>query len=55
MLLVGGTASIVGEESRHVGHLEEQANETFRNLASVVASAAGTLLSEDTPADELAP
>jgi chorismatase FkbO-like protein len=55
LLLVGGTASIVGEESRHIGHLEEQASETFRNLASVVASAAGIPLSEDAPADELVP
>src|SRR5258706_3267995 len=55
VLLVGGTASIIGEESRHVGHLEEQAKETFRNLASVVASAAGIPLSEDSPADELGP
>jgi chorismate lyase/3-hydroxybenzoate synthase len=55
LLLVGGTASIIGEESRHVGHLEEQAKETFRNLASVVASAAGCPPSADTPRDDLVP
>jgi chorismate lyase/3-hydroxybenzoate synthase len=55
LLLVGGTASIIGEESRHVGHLEEQARETFRNLASVVASAVGDPLPEDTPANDLVP
>ncbi|MFI5006209.1 MAG: hypothetical protein ACHQKZ_02165 [Solirubrobacterales bacterium] len=55
LLLVGGTASIVGEESRHLGNLEAQANETFRNLASVVASAAGDPLSEDATPDDLQP
>lgn len=55
LLLVGGTASIVGEESRHLGDLEAQARETFRNLASVVASAAGCSLSEVTPPDDLLP
>lgn len=40
-LLVGGTASIRGEDSLHVGHLEEQTLETLRNLASLVQSACG--------------
>ena len=39
VLLVGGTASIVGEESRHVGDLSRQIDETFRNLGAVIASA----------------
>jgi hypothetical protein len=47
-LLVGGTASITGEESRHVEALGAQAEETFRNLASVVASAVGRTLPADT-------
>lgn len=47
MLLVGGTASITGEESRHAGDLDAQARETFRNLASVVASAAGRTRPDD--------
>lgn len=38
-LLVGGTASIVGEESMHEGDLALQTDETFRNLAAVVSSA----------------
>ncbi len=46
-LLVGGTASITGEESRHLGDLEAQAGETFRNLASVVAAATGRTLPEN--------
>jgi chorismate lyase/3-hydroxybenzoate synthase len=41
MLLVGGTASIVGEQSMHIGDLTGQIDETFRNLAAVVASACG--------------
>jgi chorismate lyase/3-hydroxybenzoate synthase len=37
-LLVGGTASIVGEESRHEEALDDQLDETFRNLAALVGS-----------------
>lgn len=40
LLLVGGTASIVGEDSLHQGAVVLQARETFRNLASLVCSAA---------------
>jgi chorismate lyase/3-hydroxybenzoate synthase len=40
-LLVGGTASIRGEDSLHVGDVREQTLETLRNLASVVSSACG--------------
>lgn len=39
LLLVGGTASIAGEDSCHLGELVLQAAETFHNLASVVRSA----------------
>jgi enamine deaminase RidA (YjgF/YER057c/UK114 family) len=39
LLLVGGTASIRGEESIHVGDLSGQTRETFENLASLVQSA----------------
>lgn len=41
LLLVGGTASIRGEDSMHIDHLEAQAGETFRNLAALVRSALG--------------
>jgi chorismate lyase/3-hydroxybenzoate synthase len=41
VLLVGGTASIVGEESRHRGDLQRQTDETLINLAAVVAAALG--------------
>lgn len=40
-LLVGGTASVRGEETVHVGDLEAQADETLDNLAAVVAAAPG--------------
>ncbi len=38
-LLVGGTASILGEDSIHVRDAERQAMETFANLSKLVASA----------------
>jgi hypothetical protein len=38
-ILVGGTASIRGEETMHVGNLRAQAAETFDNLAALVRSA----------------
>jgi chorismate lyase/3-hydroxybenzoate synthase len=52
-LIVAGTASIIGEESRHIGELPQQAYETFRNLASVVASAGGTNLPEHAPVEQV--
>jgi chorismate lyase/3-hydroxybenzoate synthase len=39
VLLVGGTASIRGEETVHPGQLEEQAEETVLNLAALVRAA----------------
>jgi hypothetical protein len=38
-LLVGGTASIVGEDSQHDRDARQQALETFENLAELVAAA----------------
>jgi chorismate lyase / 3-hydroxybenzoate synthase len=52
-LIVGGTASITGEESRHLGDLSQQASETFRNLASVVASAGGKKMAEHAPIEQV--
>jgi chorismate lyase/3-hydroxybenzoate synthase len=46
-LIVGGTASIKGEQSQHPGQLELQADETFRNLAAVLAAAGGAALAGD--------
>jgi len=39
--IVAGTASIVGEDTRHVGNLPEQLNEVYANLASISSAAAG--------------
>ncbi len=41
LFLAGGTASICGEDSLHVGNLDLQVDETLRNLASLVRSAHG--------------
>jgi len=41
LVLVGGTASIVGEESVHLGDLERQTDETLANLAVLLNVAAG--------------
>jgi chorismate lyase/3-hydroxybenzoate synthase len=38
-ILVGGTASVRGEDSVHVGNLAEQLDETFVNLAALVSGA----------------
>jgi chorismate lyase/3-hydroxybenzoate synthase len=46
LLLVGGTASIVGEESVHLGDLERQTDETLTNLAVLVRAAAGEPIRE---------
>lgn len=41
LVLVGGTASIVGEASVHVGDLARQTDETLANLAVLLLEAAG--------------
>lgn len=41
LVLVGGTASIVGEASVHVGDLAKQTDETLANLAVLIHEAAG--------------
>ena len=41
LVLVGGTASIVGEESVHLGDLARQMEETLTNLAALLREAAG--------------
>jgi chorismate lyase / 3-hydroxybenzoate synthase len=38
-LLIGGTASIVGEDSRHIGNVDAQVNETLCNMATLIAAA----------------
>ena len=48
-LLVGGTASIVGEDSLHERDARQQALETFENLASLVAAARARLAAGSAP------
>lgn len=50
VLLVGGMASIVGEDSSHLNELAEQTEETLTNLAAVVNAAAGLHQDADPPA-----
>jgi chorismate lyase/3-hydroxybenzoate synthase len=40
-LLVGGTASIVGEDSMHEGNVDAQVGETLRNLTALIGAASG--------------
>jgi chorismate lyase/3-hydroxybenzoate synthase len=46
LLLVGGTASIRGEDSLHVGQLLPQTMETLRNMASLVGASCEPACSE---------
>lgn len=39
LILIGGTASIVGEDTVHAGDLERQTDETLANLAALIAAA----------------
>jgi chorismate lyase/3-hydroxybenzoate synthase len=52
LILVGGTASIRGEDSLHVQSLAMQMRETLTNLAAVVASAQGQSALDAGPVDE---
>jgi chorismate lyase/3-hydroxybenzoate synthase len=51
-LLVGGTASIVGEESLHDRDARQQALETFENLAELVAAARRQIAGAAATADD---
>ena len=39
LLLIGGTASIIGEDSQHIGDVASQSRETFLNLAALISAA----------------
>lgn len=41
LLVIGGTASVLGEESVHVGDLNGQLTETAQNLSSLISAAFG--------------
>lgn len=38
-LFIGGTASILGEDSVHIGDVEAQVHETLRNMSALIAAA----------------
>jgi len=42
MLFIGGTASILGEETRHEGDIDGQTRETFANIAVLISRATGS-------------
>lgn len=52
VLLVGGTASVRGEETVHVGDLDRQLEETFRNLSTLVQVGRQRCGSDDDEAPE---
>lgn len=49
MLLVSGTASVVGHESKHVGYCEKQSLESIRNIDEVVKLCSETALPAQDP------
>ena len=51
MLLVGGTASVRGEDSVHLDDLGAQLSETFVNLAALIGTAMGKKLTPGTKLD----
>jgi chorismate lyase/3-hydroxybenzoate synthase len=52
-LLIGGTASVVGEDSRHAGDLDAQLDETLLNIESLVKAANGGATDRDLPLEGL--
>ena len=51
---MGGTASICGEESVHLGNLEQQIKETFDNLAYLIQAATGGPFTNSLPEEHRA-
>ena len=47
-VLVAGTASVVGEDSKHAGDLAMQIHETYRNLAAVLYAVDGDMADQGT-------
>jgi len=52
-LLIGGTASVVGEDSRHPGDLEAQLDETLLNMEALVRTAGGPAGAHSSPLEQL--
>ena len=48
-LLIGGTASVVGEDSRHAGNLDAQLDETLLNMEALVRTASGRASEHPSP------
>jgi len=42
LLLIGGTASILGEDTCHIGDIEAQTRETLRNISSLIVASTTT-------------
>jgi chorismate lyase/3-hydroxybenzoate synthase len=52
-LLIGGTASVVGEESQHAGDFDAQVDETLLNLEALIRAADGNLRDRRAPLHRL--
>jgi chorismate lyase/3-hydroxybenzoate synthase len=52
-LLIGGTASVVGEDSRHFGELDAQMEEIFLNLEALIRKAEGNSNGAKAPLNRL--
>jgi enamine deaminase RidA (YjgF/YER057c/UK114 family) len=53
LLLIGGTASIVGEDSQHRSDVEAQLAETLTNLEALIAAAHGDAEPSGSPLTQL--
>jgi enamine deaminase RidA (YjgF/YER057c/UK114 family) len=52
-LLIGGTASVAGEDSRHAGDLNAQVDETLLNMGTLVTTACADAIAYDTALQRL--
>ena len=53
-MLVGGTASVRGEDTVHGDDLQSQCNETLKNLAALVGAGAEATAGDDSTREHLA-
>lgn len=53
ILLIGGTASVVGEDSRHAGQFDAQVDETLLNLEALIRAANGNGCDDRVPLHRL--
>lgn len=52
-LLIGGTASVLGEDSVHIDDVSEQVSESFRNIAALIRAASTGGCSAKNPTDDV--